>query len=105
MDRAPGVRVLIVQDQLLSGGTPASGLAKETGSPSSGPRRGGGASANGRSRPVVCLRVRVMSARRWPQARVGSKRTIEIVQFPLTFCVLPALLIVFLGPPLLSLIG
>jgi len=30
-------------------------------------------------------------------------RTTEIVQLLLTFCVLPALLIVFLGPPLLSL--
>jgi tight adherence protein C len=40
-------------------------------------------------------------ARRRAEAR--ARRLPVLMLFPLTFCVLPALLIVFLGPPLLSL--
>jgi Flp pilus assembly protein TadB len=39
------------------------------------------------------------------RAEAASRRLPVLMLFPLTFCVLPALLIVFLGPPLLSLIG
>ena len=38
------------------------------------------------------------------QAEAKARRLPVLMTFPLTFCVLPALLVVFLGPPLLSLI-
>ncbi|MDE3113518.1 MAG: type II secretion system F family protein [Chloroflexota bacterium] len=38
------------------------------------------------------------------RAEAASRRLPVLLLFPLTFCVLPALLIVFLGPPLLSLV-
>lgn len=38
------------------------------------------------------------------QAEAAARRLPILLMFPLTFCVLPALLIVFLGPPLLSLL-
>ncbi|MGH2379087.1 MAG: type II secretion system F family protein [Candidatus Limnocylindria bacterium] len=37
------------------------------------------------------------------QAQAAARRLPVLMLFPLTFCVLPALLIVFLGPPLMSL--
>jgi len=43
------------------------------------------------------------AARRQTEAR--ARRLPLLMCFPLTFCVLPALLVVFLGPPLLSLVG
>ena len=39
------------------------------------------------------------------QAEARARRLPLLMCFPLTFCVLPALLVVFLGPPLLSLLG
>jgi Flp pilus assembly protein TadB len=39
------------------------------------------------------------------QAEARARRLPLLMCFPLSFCVLPALLVVFLGPPLLSLIG
>ena len=39
------------------------------------------------------------------QAEAKARRLPVLMTFPLTFCVLPALLVVFLGPPLLSLVG
>ena len=39
------------------------------------------------------------------QAETRARRLPILMTFPLTFCVLPALLVVFLGPPLLSLLG
>ena len=39
------------------------------------------------------------------QAEARARRLPLLMCFPLTFCVLPALLVVFLGPPLLSLVG
>jgi len=39
------------------------------------------------------------------QADARARRLPLLLCFPLTFCVLPALLVVFLGPPLLSLLG
>ncbi len=39
------------------------------------------------------------------RAEAGARRLPVLMLFPLTFCVLPALLIVFLGPPLLSLVN
>jgi tight adherence protein C len=44
-----------------------------------------------------------LAERRRAEAR--ARRLPVLMLFPLTFCVLPALLIVFLGPPLLSLVG
>ncbi|MEA2661393.1 MAG: tight adherence protein [Chloroflexota bacterium] len=38
------------------------------------------------------------------QAEAKARRLPVLMMFPLTFCVLPALLLVFLGPPLLSLL-
>ena len=38
------------------------------------------------------------------QAEAKARRLPILMSFPLTFCVLPALLVVFLGPPLLSLL-
>ncbi len=38
------------------------------------------------------------------RAEAAARRLPVLLLFPLTFCVLPALLIVFLGPPLLSLV-
>jgi Flp pilus assembly protein TadB len=38
------------------------------------------------------------------QAEAKARRLPVLMSFPLTFCVLPALLLVFLGPPLLSLL-
>jgi tight adherence protein C len=37
------------------------------------------------------------------QAEAAARRLPVLLMFPLTFCLLPALLIVFLGPPLLEL--
>ena len=39
------------------------------------------------------------------QAEARARRLPLLMCFPLSFCVLPALLVVFLGPPLLSLVG
>lgn len=39
------------------------------------------------------------------RAEAAARRLPVLMLFPLTFCVLPALLIVFLGPPLLSLVN
>jgi Flp pilus assembly protein TadB len=39
------------------------------------------------------------------RAEAKARRLPILMTFPLTFCVLPALLVVFLGPPLLSLLG
>jgi Flp pilus assembly protein TadB len=39
------------------------------------------------------------------RAEAAARRLPILMLFPLTFCVLPALLIVFLGPPLLSLVN
>jgi len=39
------------------------------------------------------------------RAEAKARRLPVLLTFPLTFCVLPALLVVFLGPPLLSLLG
>jgi len=39
------------------------------------------------------------------RAEAAARRLPVLMLFPLTFCVLPSLLIVFLGPPLLSLLG
>jgi tight adherence protein C len=38
------------------------------------------------------------------QAEASARRLPILMMFPLTFCVLPCLLVVFLGPPLLSLV-
>ena len=39
------------------------------------------------------------------RAEAKARRLPILMTFPLTFCVLPALLVVFLGPPLLSMLG
>jgi len=39
------------------------------------------------------------------RAEAKARRLPILMTFPLTFCVLPALLLVFLGPPLLSMLG
>jgi len=39
------------------------------------------------------------------RAEARARRLPILMTFPLTFCVLPALLVVFLGPPLLSMLG
>ncbi|MBM4420772.1 MAG: type II secretion system F family protein, partial [Chloroflexi bacterium] len=54
--------------------------------------------------PLLVQQADALRERERSRAETQARRLPLLLLFPLTFCVLPALLVVFLGPPLLSLL-
>jgi tight adherence protein C len=54
--------------------------------------------------PLLVLQAEALRSTERHRAEATARRLPVLMLFPLTFCILPALLIVFLGPPLLTLI-
>ena len=54
--------------------------------------------------PLLVLQAEALRATERHRAEATARRLPVLMLFPLTFCILPALLIIFLGPPLLALL-